>query len=111
MVIGTFCINTKSVKVPFDSGASCSFVSKSRVKDLELENPEETSFSVANPSGETFHCNTLFREMSVKIGKVKFSSDLFSLEMDDLNVILALVEKNVFTAHFLLRFLCISSKK
>ena len=71
VVTGTFCINSKSVKVLFDSGASYSFISKSRIKDLGLENPEKTSFSVAIPSGETFHCSILFRGVSVNIGKTK----------------------------------------
>ncbi|XP_057540689.1 uncharacterized protein LOC130818541 [Amaranthus tricolor] len=30
--------------------------SQCRIKDLGLENPEKTSFSIAIPSGETFHC-------------------------------------------------------
>ena len=55
-----------------------------------MENPEKTSFSVAIPSGETFHCSMLFRGVSVNIGKTKFSSDLFSLEMEGLDVILGM---------------------
>ena len=55
-----FCINSRSVKVLFDSGASYSFISKSTIKDLELENPKKTSFQVVVPFGETFHCNVLF---------------------------------------------------
>ena len=66
------------------------FVSKSILKELGWENPEKTSFSVVIPFGETFHCSMLFREVLVKIGKVKFLSDLFPLEMDDLDVILGM---------------------
>ncbi|XP_057542459.1 uncharacterized protein LOC130820925 [Amaranthus tricolor] len=71
VVTSTFCINSK-------------------FKDLGLENPKKTSFSVANPSGETSHCSMLFRGASVNIGKTKFSSDLFSLEMEGLDVILGM---------------------
>ena len=85
-----FCINSKYVKVLFDSSALYSFISKSRIKDLGLENPKEISISVAIPSGETFHCNLLFREVPVRIGKTKILRDLFSLEMDHLDVILGM---------------------
>ena len=90
VVTGTFCINSKSIKVLDDFGASYSFISKSRIRDSGLENPEKTSFSVAIPSRKTFHFNMLFCEVPVKIGKKKFPSDLFSLEIDDLDVILGM---------------------
>ncbi|XP_057528592.1 uncharacterized protein LOC130807408 [Amaranthus tricolor] len=57
VVTGTFCINSKSIKVLDDFGASYSFISKSRIRDSGLENPEKTSFSVAIPSRKTFHFN------------------------------------------------------
>ena len=90
VVTSTFCINSKSVKVLFDFGVPYSFVSKSRIKDLGLKNPVKTSFSVAIPYGETFHYNLLFCKVLVRIGNTKFLSDFFSLEIDDLDVILGM---------------------
>ena len=78
VVTGTFCINSKPIKVLFDYGASYSFVSKSKIADLGLEEAERTSYSVSIPSGETFHCDLLFYDIPLKIGKTTFLSDLFS---------------------------------
>ena len=61
-----------------------------KIKDLGLKNPEKTSFSIAIPSGETFHCNMLFYKLLVRIGKIKFLSNLFSLAMGNLDVILGM---------------------
>ncbi|XP_057520887.1 uncharacterized protein LOC130801136 [Amaranthus tricolor] len=71
-------------------GKSGSFCINSKIKDLGLENSEKTSFSVAIPSGETFHCSMLFRGVSVNKGKTKFSSDFFSLKMEGRDVILGM---------------------
>ena len=97
--MGLKCVETRFIKgfydgpntkVQFDSGESYSFISKSRIKDLGLEKPKKTSFSVVIPSGETFHCNMLFYKLLVRIGKIKFLSDLFSLAMGNLDVILGM---------------------
>ena len=76
MVIGTFKINSVPVKVLFDIGATCSFISKSKVEQLNLKNAESVSYVVVVPSGESYTCNTLYRNIIVRIGKVIFTSDL-----------------------------------
>ena len=76
VVTGTFKINSVLVKVLFDTGATCSFVSRSNVEQLNLKNLESVSYVVVVPSGESYTCNTLYRNIIVRIGKVIFTSDL-----------------------------------
>ncbi|XP_057518465.1 uncharacterized protein LOC130799384 [Amaranthus tricolor] len=90
VVTGTFLVNSVPVKVLFDTGASDSFVCTSKIKKLGLKNPESTSNVVAIPTGELFQCNRLYRGVPLIIGGVVFPSNLYELDMDDLDIILGM---------------------
>ena len=47
----------------FDLGATCSFLSKSRIEDLELGYFEHVSYTVVVPSGKLYHCNKIFENV------------------------------------------------
>ena len=51
VVTGTFTIHSIAVNVLFDSGATCSFLARSKVGELKLETFETVSYTVAVPSG------------------------------------------------------------
>lgn len=42
------------------------------------------------PSGEVYHCVSIYRNVPLRILKVDFPSDLYVLEMDDLDVIMGM---------------------
>ena len=64
----------------FDLGTSYSFISKSKVKDLGQGNHEKMSYLVCIPS----------EIVPMWIMKMKFLSNLFVLEIEDLDVILGM---------------------
>ena len=57
VVIGTFTIHSVAVNVLFDSGATCSFLAKSKVEELNLGTFEKVSYTVAVPSGKLYNCD------------------------------------------------------
>ena len=87
-MIGSFCVNSVPVKVLTDTGAFDSFICTSKIERLGSKNPESTSNVVAIPSGELFQCTKLYRGVPLTIGDVVFPSDLYELDMDDLDIIL-----------------------
>ena len=42
---------------------------------------------MAVPSGKLYHCDRLYKDVPLRIGKVVFSSDLYVLDMKCLEVI------------------------
>ena len=71
----------------FDLGATCSFLAKSNVEELNLETFETVSYSVAIPSGKLYNCDRLYKDVHLKIGRVVFPSNLYVLDMEGLKVI------------------------
>ena len=84
----TFTIHSIVVNVLFDSGATCSFLAKSKVEELILEIFKKVSYTVAVPSGKLYSFNRLYKDVPLKIGRVVFSSNLYVLDMEGLEVIL-----------------------
>ncbi|XP_057535244.1 uncharacterized protein LOC130813428 [Amaranthus tricolor] len=82
--------NRGAVNVLFDSGATCSFLAKSRVEKLNLGTFEEVSYTVSVPSGMLYNCNRLYKEVPLRIGKVIIPSNLYVLEMKGLEVLLGM---------------------
>ena len=72
VVTGTFTIYSIAVNVLFDSGATCSFLAKSRVEKLNLGTFEEVSYTVSVPSGMLYNCNRLYKEVPLRMGKSFF---------------------------------------
>ena len=56
VVTGTFTMHSIVVNVLFDLGATCSFLAKSKVEELNLETFETVSYIVPNPSGKLYNC-------------------------------------------------------
>ena len=90
MVTSTFIIHSIAVNVLFDSGATCSFIAKSRVEELNLETFKRVPYTVAIPSGKFYRCDRLYKGVPLKIGRVIFPSDLFVLDIEGLDVILGM---------------------
>ncbi|KMS98235.1 hypothetical protein BVRB_4g094550 [Beta vulgaris subsp. vulgaris] len=90
VVVGTFFINSLSVKVLFDSGASHSFISSTLVDKLQLSSPVSISLEIALPSGKMFNCTSLHSQVPLVIVWVKFSSDLVEFALSDLDVVLGM---------------------
>ncbi|XP_057548065.1 uncharacterized protein LOC130826500 [Amaranthus tricolor] len=65
-------------------------VSASKVEELNLGTFEQVSYTVAVPSGKLYSCDRLYKDVPLKIGKVVFSSDLYVLDMEGLEVILGM---------------------
>ncbi|XP_057548077.1 uncharacterized protein LOC130826512 [Amaranthus tricolor] len=76
VVTSTFTIHSVVVNVLFDSGATCSFLAKSKVEELNLGTSEKVSYIVAVPSGRLYNCDRLYKEVPLRIRKVIFPSDL-----------------------------------
>ena len=81
VVTGTFTIHSIDVNVLFYSGATCSFLVKSKVQELHLGTFEEVSYMVSVPSRMLYNCSRLYKEVPLRIGKVIFHSNLYVLEM------------------------------
>ncbi|XP_057545825.1 uncharacterized protein LOC130824823 [Amaranthus tricolor] len=90
VVTSTFIIHSIAVNVLFDSGATCSFIAKSRVEELNLETFKRVPYTVAIPSGKFYRCDRLYKGVPLKIGRVIFPSDLFVLDIEGLDVILGM---------------------
>ncbi|XP_057538026.1 uncharacterized protein LOC130815554 [Amaranthus tricolor] len=75
VVTGTFTIHSVAVNVLFDSGATCSFLAKSKVEELNLGTFEKVSYTVAVPLGKLYNCDRLYKEVPLRIGKVIFPCD------------------------------------
>ena len=90
VVTGTFTIHSVAVNVLFDSGATCSFLAKSKVEELNLGTFEKVSYTVAVPLGKLYNCDRLYKEVPLRIGKVIFPCDLYVLDMEGLEVILGM---------------------
>ena len=82
VVTGTFVIHSIAVNVLFDSGATCSFIAKSKVEELNLKTFEKISYIVAVPSGKLYSYDRLYKNVPLKIGKVVFPSYLYMLDPD-----------------------------
>ena len=67
VVVGTFSINSLSVKVLFDSEASHSFISSTLVEKLQLSSPVFISLDVSLPSGEMFNCTSLHSQVPLDV--------------------------------------------
>ena len=63
MVTGSFAIHSIAMNVLFDSGATCSFLTKSKVEDLNLRTFEKVSYTVAVPSGKLYSCDRLYKDV------------------------------------------------
>ena len=90
VVTSTFTIHFVAVNVPFDSGATCSFLAKSKVEELNLGTFENFSYIVVVPSGRLYDCDRLYKEVPLRIGKVIFPSDFYVLDIEGLEVILGM---------------------
>ncbi|XP_057533877.1 uncharacterized protein LOC130811564 [Amaranthus tricolor] len=90
VVTSTFTIHSVVVNVLFDSGATCSFLAKSKVEELNLGTFEKVSYIVVVPSGRLYNCDRLYKEVPLRIRNVIFPSDLYVLDMEGLEVILGM---------------------
>ena len=90
MVTGTFTFHSIAVNLLFDNGATCSFLAKSRIEELNFETFERVSYTMAVPSGKLYRCDRLYKGVPLKIGRVIFPSDLFVLDIEGLDVILGM---------------------
>ena len=80
VVAGTFTIHSIAVNVLFDSGATCSFLAKNKLEELNLESFEKLSYKasciLAVPSRKLYSCDRLYKDVPLKIGIVDFPSNL-----------------------------------
>ncbi|XP_057532976.1 uncharacterized protein LOC130810869 [Amaranthus tricolor] len=90
VVTGTFTIHSVAVNLLFDSGATCSFLAKSKVEELNLGTFEKVSYTMIVPSRKFYNCDRLYKEVPLRIGKVIFPSNMYVLEMEGLEVILGM---------------------
>ena len=90
VVIGTFTIHSIAVNVLFDSSATCSFLAKSKVEELNLEIFETISYTVVVPFGKLYSCDRLYKYVPLMIGNVVYPSTLYMLDMEGLEVILGM---------------------
>ena len=89
-VIGTFLLNSCPALVLFDTGASHSFISRAFVNKhgLVVENIG-SPIRVSSPGGEMLVTSGC-RQLSLKIGKHQFPTDLIILETQGLDVIIGM---------------------
>ena len=90
VITGTFLVNSVPAYVLFDSGASHSFVSSSRVSVLGLEFPELIDFQFVQPSGSVVSCGKLYRDVSLDFLGVFLPVDLVEFPLDIFDVILGM---------------------
>ncbi|XP_074288577.1 uncharacterized protein LOC141613730 [Silene latifolia] len=90
IVSGTFLVNSHSCFVLFDSGATHSFVSKSRVSILGLGEGESANDDVSLPSGESIVCSKVYKEVSVLVHETNFPVNLFEFPLEGFEVILGM---------------------
>ena len=90
MITSTFTIHSIVVDVFFDSGATCSFLAKSKVEELNLQTFEKVLYTVVVPSGKLYSCDWLYKDVPLKIRRVVFPSNLYVLDMEGLDVILGM---------------------
>ncbi|XP_074319923.1 uncharacterized protein LOC141656767 [Silene latifolia] len=90
VVSGTFLVNSHPRFFLFDSGATHSFVSRSRVPTLGLGEGELAKDDVTLPSGESITCSRIYKEVPVLIHKTNFPADLLEFPLEGFEIILGM---------------------
>ncbi|XP_021743468.1 uncharacterized protein LOC110709558 [Chenopodium quinoa] len=87
VITSNFYINSISVKVLFDSGATF-FISKAIVSKLSncLKTVDEVDFPIVMPTGEVVKCNKTFKDAPLEIEGKVFLSDLIEFGLSDFDV-------------------------
>ncbi|XP_074289138.1 uncharacterized protein LOC141614279 [Silene latifolia] len=90
LVCGTFLVNSHPCFVLFDSGATHSFVSKSRVSTLDLGEGELANDDVSLPTGESIMCSKVYKELPVLVHEKKIPVNVFEFPFEGFEVILGI---------------------
>jgi hypothetical protein len=90
VMTGTFYIHGKPVKILFDSGATHSFMNQSTQINLGLNVLRvKNEYKIATPGGE-ISSNTLVKSVPLQLGSKVFQTNLLTLGLDGINVILGM---------------------
>ena len=90
VITGTFSVLSYPVRVLFDSGASCSFISLSYAQSIGLSTVVPISVDVALPSGSMMHCSSRLVDVPIRIEGMDFPADLVCFPLSDFDVILGM---------------------
>ena len=90
VLTGIFTVNHTSVKVLFDSGATCSFISKRIIPSLSLAEPSNLDMGIALPTGEIINCNRIHLTVPLEILGALFPSDLVEIDLRDFDIIIGM---------------------
>ncbi|XP_074278162.1 uncharacterized protein LOC141601758 [Silene latifolia] len=90
VVSGIFLVNSHPCFVLFDSGATHSFMSRSRVLTLGLGEDELAKDDVTIPSGESITCSKIYKAVPVLIHKTNFPLDLLEFPLEGFEIILGM---------------------
>ncbi|XP_074298350.1 uncharacterized protein LOC141629210 [Silene latifolia] len=90
VVSGIFLVNSHPFFVLFHSGATYSFVSRSRVPTLGLGEGELAKDDVTIPSGESITCSRIYKEVPILIHKINFPVDLLEFPLERFEIILGM---------------------
>ena len=87
IMAGTFSINHKPAIILFDSGATHSFISGTR---LGLDpNHTKASYMITTPGGK-IASNRILRHVPIQLGSKLIKTDLISLNLEGMDVILGM---------------------
>ena len=87
---GTFSIDHKPTIILFDSGATHSFISDKFGARLGLDsNPTKTPYLITTPGGK-ISSNQILRRVPIQLGSKLIKTDLISLNLEGLDVILGM---------------------
>ena len=90
IMTGTFSINYKPTIILFDSGATHSFISTKCGARLGLDpNHTKASYMITMPGGK-IDSNRIFRYVPIQLGSKLIKTDLISLNLEGLDVILGM---------------------
>jgi hypothetical protein len=88
VMTGTFSIHGKPIKILFDSGATHSFMNQSTQIDLGLNLLQvKNEYKIATPGGK-ISSNTLVKSVPLQLGNKVFQTNLLTLGLDGIDVIL-----------------------
>src|SRR6185295_4027408 len=90
IMTGTFSINHKPTIILFDSGATHSFISTKCGARLGLDsNHTKAPYMITTPSGK-IASNQILRHVPIQLGSKLIKTDLISLSLEGMNVILGM---------------------
>ncbi|XP_028082973.1 uncharacterized protein LOC114284268 [Camellia sinensis] len=91
VVSSTFMVHGHSAHVLFDSGSTCSFVSKLFAKNLDKPEEELTYvLCVSSPMGNSMICTSVCSACELLIGDIRVYANLLPLDMTSFDIILGM---------------------